>query len=111
MVTTHVGPYSGETQAFNTSIMIKGNSDIKLSMFITPFEPLSITFLSGGYIDKNYAGRVEIKIGNFCKQKIYISEDIPVGYIIIKPFSELAPKTVKHFLERKGLMFKMFQVT
>ena len=38
----------------STTFVMKGNSDIKLSMFMIPFERLPPTFRYGGYIDNKY---------------------------------------------------------
>ena len=44
----------GETQVVNTSCLMKGKSRKKISMFLTQYENLPLSFESGGYIDRNY---------------------------------------------------------
>ena len=54
----------GETQVVNTSCLMKGKIRTKISMFLIQYENLPISFESAGYIDRNYTGRIVIKLTN-----------------------------------------------
>ena len=77
----------GETRVVNTTCVIKGKKRAKLSMFLTPHESLPLSFESGGYVDKKYAGRVMIKLTNYNNKKIHLNAGAFVGYIVIQPYS------------------------
>ena len=60
----------GETQVVNTSCLMKRKTRTKISMFLIQYENLAISFESAGYIDRNYTGRVVIKLTNYSSKKI-----------------------------------------
>ena len=51
----------GETQVVNTSCVLGGKIRRAMSMHLTPFENLPLSFESGGYISGKYSGRVVIR--------------------------------------------------
>ena len=77
----------GETQVVNTSCLMKGKSRKKISMFLTQYENLPLSFESCGYIDRNYTGRVMIKLTNYSSKKIKLNSGCPIGYIVMQPYS------------------------
>ena len=78
---------AGEKQVINTSCIIRRKSTPKLSMFLSPYENLPLSFESGGYISRNYSGRVVLKLTNYCAQSIKLNSGTPVGYIVMQHFS------------------------
>ena len=81
---------AGETRGVNTSCLMKGKLKglmSKLSMFLTPFENLPLSFESGGYISRKYRGRVVIKLTNYSTNSIKLHSGTKVGYIVMQPFS------------------------
>ena len=77
----------GETQVVNTSCLMKGKIRTKISMFLIQYENLPISFESAGYIDRNYTGRVMIKLTNYSSNKIKLNSGSPIGYIVMQPYS------------------------
>ena len=81
----------GESQLVNTSCVIKGKNKSKgggkLSMHLVPCETLPLSLESGGYIDRNYEGRVIIKLTNYSTKKMKVSSGTSIGYIVIQPCS------------------------
>ena len=77
----------GETQVVNTSCVMKGKSRKKISMFLTQYENLPLSFESCGYIDRNYTGRVMIKLTNYSSKKIKLNSGCPIGYIVMQPYT------------------------
>ena len=78
----------GETQAVNTSCVIKGKKNHrKLSMFLTPHESLPLSFESHGYIEQKYVGRIVIKLTNYTNKRIHLNAGATVAYMVIQPFS------------------------
>ena len=77
----------GETQVVNTSCIMKGKRKFKLSMFLLPYENLPLCFESGGYIDRNFKGRVLIKLTNYSIKKVKVNSGTCIGYIIMQPYS------------------------
>ena len=59
----------------------------KLSMFLTPYENLPLSFESGGYISRKYRGRIVIKLTNYSTNSIKLHSGTIVGYIVMQPFS------------------------
>ena len=82
---TIIGP--GETHMINSSCLKKGKLRRNLSMFLTPYETLPLSFESGGYIDQNYTGRVMIKLKNYSLKSIKLSAGTPIGYIAMQQYS------------------------
>ena len=78
---------AGETQLINTSCIIRRKSTPKLSMFLSPYENLTLSFESGGYISRRYSGRVMTKITNYSADSVKLNSGTPVGYIVMQPFS------------------------
>ena len=81
---------AGETQVVNTSCLMKGKlktSMSKLSMFLTPYENLPLSFESGGYISRKYRGRIVIKLTNYSTNSTKLHSGTTVGYIVMQPFS------------------------
>ena len=74
----------GESQVVNTSCLINRKTRTKINMFLIKYENLPISFESGGYIDRNYTGRVIIKITNY---KIKLNSRSPIGYVAMQPYS------------------------
>ena len=54
----------GETQVVNTSCVLGGKIRKAMSMYLIPYENLSLSFESGGYISRKYSGQVVIKLTN-----------------------------------------------
>ena len=81
----------GESLLVNTSCVIKGKMKSKgggnLSMHLVPCETLPLSLESGGYIDRNYEGRVIIKLTNYSTKKMKVSSGTSIGYIVIQPCS------------------------
>ena len=77
----------GETQVVNTSCIMKGRGKFKLSMFLLPYENLPLSFESGGYIDRNFKGRVLIKLTNYSTKKVKVNSGACIGYIVMQPYS------------------------
>ena len=77
----------GETQVVNTSCLIKRKTRTKISMFLIQYENLPISFESAGYIDRNYTGRIVIKLTNYSSNKIKLNSGSPIGYIVMQPYS------------------------
>ena len=81
----------GESQLVNTSCVIKRKNRSKgggkLSMHLVPCETLPLSLESGGYIDRNYEGRVIIKLTNYSTKKMKVSSGTSIGYIVIQPCS------------------------
>ena len=77
----------GETQVLNTSCIMKGRRKFKLSMFLLPYENLPLSFESGGYIDRNFKGRVLIKLTNYSTKKVKVNSGTCIGYIVMQPYS------------------------
>ena len=77
----------GESQVVNTSCLINRKTRTKISMFLIKYENLPISFESGGYIDRNYTGRVVIKLTNYSSKKVKIISGSPIGYIVKHPYS------------------------
>ena len=81
---------AGETQVVNTSCLMKGKlkrSLSKLSMFLTPYENLPLSFESGGYISRKYRVRIVIKLTNHSTNSIKLHSGTTVGYIVMQPYS------------------------
>ena len=59
----------GESQLVNTSCVIRGKNTSKaggkLSMHLAPCETLPLSVESGGYIDRNFKGRIVLKLTNY----------------------------------------------
>merc|ERR1712215_505946 len=53
----------------------------------TQYENLPLSFESCGYIDRNYTGRVMIKLTNYSSKKIKLNSGCPIGYIVMQPYS------------------------
>ena len=77
----------GETQVVNTSCLMKGKTRTKISMFLIQYENLPISFESVGYIDRNYTGRIVIKLTNYSSKKVKLNSGSPIGYIVMQPYS------------------------
>ena len=80
----------GETQVVNTSCILKGKikrERSKLSMFLSPYENLPLSFESGGFISQKYSGRVLLKLTNHSTNSFKLNSGTPVGYIVKQPFS------------------------
>ena len=77
----------GETQILNTSCIIKGKGKFKLSIFLLPYENLPLCFESGGYIDRNFKGRILIKLTNYSTKKVKVNSGTCIGYIVMQPYS------------------------
>lgn len=80
--------HGGEIKVVNTCLMLdKKSKETRLSMFLIPHENLSLAFESGGYINRNYNGRVLLKLGNYSLNNIKLQCGTPVGYIVMQPYS------------------------
>ena len=77
----------GETQVVNTSCVLRGKIRRAMSMHLTPFENLPLSFESGGYISGKYSGRVVIKLTNYSVNSVKLNSGTPIGYIVMQPFS------------------------
>ena len=62
---------------------LKGSMS-KLSMFLTPYENLPLSFESGGYISRKYRGRVIIKLTNYSTNSIKQHFGTTLGNIFFK---------------------------
>ena len=56
-------------------------------MFLLPYENLPLSFESGGYIDRNFKGRVLIKLTNYSTNKVKVNSGTCIGYIVMQPYS------------------------
>ena len=80
----------GGTQVVNTTCVLKGNLRLKganLSMHLIPYENLPLSFELGGYIDRNYSGRILIKSSNYSTENIRLHAGTAMGYIVMQPYS------------------------
>ena len=77
----------GETQVVNTSCVLGGKIRKAMSMYLIPYENLSLSFESGGYISRKYSGQVVIKLTNHSVNSVKLKAGTPVGYIVMQPFS------------------------
>ncbi len=77
----------GETQVVNTSCVLRGKIRRAMSMHLIPYENLSLSFESGGYISRKYSGRVVTKLTNYTANSVKLNSGTPVGYILMQPFS------------------------
>ena len=89
-MTDRVGTWDAKhlkTQVVNTSCLINRKSRTKISMFLIQYENLPISFESAGYIDRNYTGRIIIKLTNYSSNRIKLNSGSPIGYIVMQPYS------------------------
>ena len=74
----------GETQVVNIACVLKGKLRLigaNLSMHLIPYENLPLSFKSGGYIDRNYSGRIMIKLSNYSTENIRLHAETALGIL------------------------------
>ena len=92
-----MGLYGGSKVSYFSRIKIKWLteplSDSLLShfcipiLFLLPYENLPLSFVSGGYIDRNFKGRILIKLTNYSTKKVKLNSGTCIGYIVMQPYS------------------------
>ena len=56
-------------------------------MYLVSCDTLSLSFESGGYIDKHFKERVMVKLTNYSTKKMKLNSGTSIGYIAMQPFS------------------------
>ena len=81
----------GESRVVNTTCMMKSKMKYKhgknIAMHLLAYEKLPLSFASEGQVDRQYSGRVVVKLTNYSDENKRLYSGTPVGYIVLQPFS------------------------